>query len=71
MLEHIDALIGIAPADQIGLPKHLEGVQEGEDRDGVEGGRQIGQGDAEETLKRAGAVDGGRLVEGGRDGREP
>ena len=56
MLEHINLLIWILPHQQVYLPEHLEGVDNGENGDKEHGGGEVAQFDIEELVGRGGAL---------------
>ena len=74
MLQHVDALVGVGPAQQVGFPEGLEGVDDGHDQDKEEGGHQQRQRDVPHGLPVAGALTGGGLPvflgDGGQPGQE-
>ena len=43
MLQHVQLFIGIVAREKINLAKYFEGIDEGEDRDKKDSGRQIAQ----------------------------
>ncbi len=68
VLQLVDIVVRIGTGNHIGLPEHLEAVQQRDDGYHRERGQQVRQGNITKAADRSGTVNPGSFVETGGDG---